>query len=208
MKIYLSGPITGTKDARERFERAGEEIRRQNYEPANPEAELREYAKKHSYDEIMEECYKLLDSCDGIYMMTGWEHSRGALLEWEYAKANAIPVRYQDIMPRMPPEKTRRDVLADVFCSCAGYFTEKYQKGSYRSARDAYNAASIIYVMGLGEKLFTEEDGKRFFGQAKEDDYEPGIFNTDQVRRCSEHIRAAQREENEAAIQRLLAHRK
>lgn len=206
-RVYLSGPITGTKDAEQRFKRAEDEVRQQHDEPVSPEAELRDYARTHTYDEIMEECYKLLAQCDEILMMTGWEHSKGALLEWEYAKANAIPIAYQGIMPRMPPEQIRRDVIVDAMHTFAGYFTERYTRGAYRSARDTYNAAITVYAMGIKEGLITDEDGKIFFGKEVGDHYEAGFFNTDLVRQCGDRIRKEQKEENDLVIQRLLSRR-
>lgn len=44
----------------------------------------------------MEYCFALLEMCDEIWMCGDWEESRGCNIEWGYAKARGIPIRYID----------------------------------------------------------------------------------------------------------------
>ena len=49
-------------------------------------------APKVPYEHYMELDLKLIESCDAIFMLPGWEDSRGSNLEMEHAKALGIPV--------------------------------------------------------------------------------------------------------------------
>lgn len=39
-----------------------------------------------THDEYMRVCLEMLKMCDAIYMIPGWETSKGATKEYEYAK--------------------------------------------------------------------------------------------------------------------------
>jgi len=86
MRVYLSGKITGLPDlqVRAQFARSAERLQKAGFETVNP-MEL-----DHTHDQFWES-YMRVDlqsmlTCDAIYMMPGWEHSRGAKLEYELAK--------------------------------------------------------------------------------------------------------------------------
>ena len=86
MRIYLSGPITGTNNFHKRFEDAEKKIKKMNrdIEIVNP---VKENAKLNTscYEEIMENSLKLLGGCDAIYMMKNWHSSNGCNREYGYA---------------------------------------------------------------------------------------------------------------------------
>lgn len=91
MRIYISGPITNVLDYKEKFARA-----EQNLKAKYPDAEIINPTVLDklplTYDEYMELDLRLLGMCEGIYMMEGWEDSKGANREYGYAlaKGNAI----------------------------------------------------------------------------------------------------------------------
>ena len=91
MRIYISGPITNVLDYKEKFARA-----EQNLKTKYPDAEIINPTVLDklplTYDEYMELDLRLLGMCEGIYMMEGWEDSKGANREYGYAlaKGNAI----------------------------------------------------------------------------------------------------------------------
>lgn len=97
MRIYLSGAITGTKDHEKRFQQAEEEVRKQF-----PEAEiinmasvtrpLNRTAKSLEHKDYMAMSFLLLGKCDAIYMIPGWEQSRGANQEYGYAVAKGMKI--------------------------------------------------------------------------------------------------------------------
>ena len=90
MKIYLSGPITGTDNYRENFQEA---IRRLNndgqYDIINP-AELCQVmpAATTSWEDYLQICIRLLEMADAIVMLPGWRESRGAQREYGFALAS------------------------------------------------------------------------------------------------------------------------
>lgn len=82
MKIYISGPISGTDDFMERFTRAEKALNNKHpgCEVVNP---ARELADKDFdlWEEYMGESLKMLCGCDTILMMRNWLFSRGAKIE-------------------------------------------------------------------------------------------------------------------------------
>lgn len=89
MKIYIAGPISGTTDYGERFEEAERAIQRKGHEAINP-VHIRSVietvgANAIRYDKLMNICKALVDACDAIYMMPGWQRSNGARQEHDEA---------------------------------------------------------------------------------------------------------------------------
>lgn len=86
MKIYISGPITNVIDYKEKFARA-----EHNLKAKYPDAEIINPTVLDklplTYDEYMELDLRLLGMCEGIYMLKGWEDSKGSNREYGYALA-------------------------------------------------------------------------------------------------------------------------
>ena len=93
-KVYISGPITGTQDYLERFERIENELPliHQGVEVINPAKVNANLPESTTWEEYMRMSLCMLSMCDGIYMMEGWQQSRGANLEYAYAKGMGITV--------------------------------------------------------------------------------------------------------------------
>lgn len=85
MKIYLSGAITGTNDYMERFKAAEEKLTLDGHTVFNPAAVNSMMPTETTYEEYMRVSFTLLDMCDVIYMMRGWQDSKGANREYGYA---------------------------------------------------------------------------------------------------------------------------
>ena len=85
-RIYISGPITGTKDYLERFGKAGLKLIEQGYKVINP-ACIAAVMPYLTYEEYMRLDLFLLDMCDAVYMLKGWQESKGANREYGYALA-------------------------------------------------------------------------------------------------------------------------
>ena len=83
MKIYISGPVTGTEDYQERFSAAEQII---NANAVNPVKETAGIPDGSPWETYMKACMKILADCDAIYMLEGWTGSRGARLEYLVAK--------------------------------------------------------------------------------------------------------------------------
>lgn len=88
MKIYISGAITGTYDYMERFAKVENELTEQGYSVVNPAKVNAQLPEDTSYEEYMKMSFCMLDMCNSIYMLKGWEKSCGANRELCYALAN------------------------------------------------------------------------------------------------------------------------
>ena len=95
MKIYISGAITGTDDYMERFAKAEKELTEQGYSVVNPAKVNAQLPEDTTYDEYMKMCFCMLDMCEAIYMLRGWEKSCGANREYGYAMAKKKTVFYE-----------------------------------------------------------------------------------------------------------------
>ena len=81
MKVYISGKITGTTDYKERFARAEEILKSQGHEAVNLCC-IDDGGEAKPWEWYMRRCIPLLTECDGIYLLKGWDASKGARLEW------------------------------------------------------------------------------------------------------------------------------
>lgn len=84
-RIYLSGAITGTIDYLDRFEKAEKELTEKGYVVINPAKVNAMMPVETTYEEYMKMSMTMLDMCDYIYMLKGWQQSRGANREYGYA---------------------------------------------------------------------------------------------------------------------------
>lgn len=85
-RIFISGPITNTHDYMERFKKAEIKLTSQGYLPINPTKFSQHLLDaKLKWDEFMDVTIILLKQCKQIYMLKGWENSRGAIMEYRYA---------------------------------------------------------------------------------------------------------------------------
>lgn len=84
-RIYISGAITGTTDYLDRFEKAEKELTEKGYVVINPAKVNAMMPVETTYEEYMKMSMTMLDMCDYIYMLKGWQQSRGANREYGYA---------------------------------------------------------------------------------------------------------------------------
>ena len=96
MRIYISGPITGTDDYMERFAKAEEKLTAAGYQVYNPAHANSYMPEGTTYEEYMDISFTLLKMADAIYMLDGWEQSRGANREYGYALGMGYKVMQQD----------------------------------------------------------------------------------------------------------------
>jgi len=81
MKIYISGKMSGIPEnrIRHRFNEAAEYLRTEGYTPVNPAVMFDNPGL--SYEEYMAIDIAMLEQCESIYMLRGWEDSPGAKTE-------------------------------------------------------------------------------------------------------------------------------
>lgn len=82
MRIYISGAISGTTDYMERFAAAEEKLKAQGHEVVNPAKVTESLPKSFTWKQYMRVALSAMAPCDAIYMLKGWEHSRGATIEY------------------------------------------------------------------------------------------------------------------------------
>lgn len=100
MKIYISGPISGLpfEKVKENFKKAETDLALNyclgdKFEPVNPfNNGLPTNAK---WEEHMRADLRLLLDCDAIYMLEGWEKSKGARIEYALAVDLKLDIQYQ-----------------------------------------------------------------------------------------------------------------
>lgn len=91
MKVYISGPITGLlyEEVEKAFNEAEVRLQERGYEVVNP---LKNGLPREStWNEHMRADLKLLLDCDAIYMLDGWNNSKGAMIELKLAFDLCIP---------------------------------------------------------------------------------------------------------------------
>lgn len=84
-RIYISGPITGNPEFQTQFERAFLYLTGKGYTPVNPAMSMHLLPADATYEEYMNIDLELLGMCNAIYMLNGWEKSKGACIELGYA---------------------------------------------------------------------------------------------------------------------------
>lgn len=95
MKIYISGAITGTDDFMERFEKAEKKLTDQGYSVVNPAKVNAQLPSDTDYEDYMRMSFCMLSMCETIYLLRGFEKSRGAKRELEFAKSEDMEIMYE-----------------------------------------------------------------------------------------------------------------
>lgn len=93
--IYISGKITGTTDYMERFAKAQAELEAKGYSVINPAAVNAMLPQNTTWEQYMDMSILMLDMCDSIYMLKGWEKSCGANRELGYAMAKDMIIMFE-----------------------------------------------------------------------------------------------------------------
>ena len=97
MKIYISGAITNNPNYKEDFERAEDYLQREypSADIINPALVNSFLPKSTTYEEYMRMSFCMLDMCDSIYLLKGFEKSCGANREYCYAMEKRKTIMYE-----------------------------------------------------------------------------------------------------------------
>lgn len=96
--VYISGPITGVLQSTIRFRETEKWLRNDGHKVLNP-MDIEDPTDNNLEEEelwiyYMKVALKMLLTADCIYMMEGWEKSKGARMEFQVATELNIPVHY------------------------------------------------------------------------------------------------------------------
>lgn len=111
MKVYISGPITGTKDYMERFSKAQKYLESKGYSVINPALVNSNLPKDTTYGEYMTMSLTMLTMCDTIYLLKGYEDSEGALIELNSAKLFGCKILYEMTPAHIYPRLLKSEVV-------------------------------------------------------------------------------------------------
>lgn len=105
MKIYISGSITNNENYKEQFMNA--EIALIKTYPKliwifNPAFDIDHFVEpeeleKWEWEDYMKFCIPILMDCDIIYMLKGWQESKGAKIEYKLAVALGYKVIFEEL---------------------------------------------------------------------------------------------------------------
>lgn len=96
-RVYISGPITTggapIEDNLARFFAVADAMAAAGVRAYNPASVKAEDWTQHDYMQFYLNC--VLPDCDAMFMLKGWEGSKGACIEHEYALSNGMTVLYE-----------------------------------------------------------------------------------------------------------------
>ena len=97
MKAFISGPMTDIEDFnRPRFNDTESKLIRLGFSVFNPSWLLVD--KEWTHEDVMPVDLAALSRCDILVQLEGWENSKGAKKEYDYAVANRISIITEDVL--------------------------------------------------------------------------------------------------------------
>ena len=93
MTIYISGPMAGIEGYEKNFKAAEMKMKESGHEVVNP-AEID--GEGMTREELLMLDLWMLEECNAIYMLKGWQQSCGATREYGFALGNHIEILYEE----------------------------------------------------------------------------------------------------------------
>ncbi|UAN47028.1 DUF4406 domain-containing protein [Serratia sp. JSRIV001] len=89
LKIMISGPMTGLPDFnRPAFNAVAESLRLSGFTVYNPAT----LTDGWTHEQYMVTTLQWVDEVDALYMLDGWEHSKGAVMEFDRILRHRVPL--------------------------------------------------------------------------------------------------------------------
>lgn len=86
MKVFISGQIRGMPEYNKpAFDRAEKLLTEQGYAVMNPIKLHPAYPEQFDHADYMHVCKAMIDICDKVYFLKGWQFSDGSNQEFRYA---------------------------------------------------------------------------------------------------------------------------
>jgi hypothetical protein len=104
-RMYISGKISDNANAEEDFKRGVMWAKGKGYHAINPYTIGMELAETFTHEEFMKIDFQLIEICDAIYMLRGWQNSKGAVMELQHAIAFDKSIFYEEEADRWEVEK-------------------------------------------------------------------------------------------------------
>lgn len=99
--LYVAGPYSGPTSAhvQENLHRAWRTsltLMKAGYATHCPHLNTQRMDGALDYEDFMRIDFEVIKRCDGVFLVSGWQHSPGTLREIAYAQERGIPV-YEDL---------------------------------------------------------------------------------------------------------------
>lgn len=91
-KCYLSGPITGVANYMDIFDKYEKELTLSGYSVINPARVNASMPTNTTWGDYMKMSMAMMELCDCIFLMPGWEKSKGASFERNYAEILGLDI--------------------------------------------------------------------------------------------------------------------
>ncbi len=164
LSVYMSGPMTGLPNNNvEAFNSYTKQWNDAGYVIVNP-ASFEEKAKETYTDWLKRDVSCLINSCNAIAMMPGWEKSNGARLEYSVACSLGYLV-FDATQPGKPFLVPEEEVDNRTVCEIADQLTSKDRQKVYGSPdEDFTRQANMLNALGYS---FTTPNGttRQIFAQ-------------------------------------------
>ena len=149
-KIYIAGPVTGDPDYMEKFNKAEEKLKNEGWTVINPVKVNANLPDDTTWDQYLRMGYTMLDICDSILMLHGFENSKGAVRELGYAQEQGITIYLDNWSPCIQDEILDEEVLAcDIYGNqMFGYLSYDSQQEDFVCENDyeiMYNVIGWVY---------------------------------------------------------------
>lgn len=110
LKIMICGPMTGLPDFnRPQFNEVAETLRRKGFTVYNPAT----LPAGWSHEQYMTVTLQWVEEVDALYMLDGWEHSKGAVMEFDRVLRNRVPLMQFQTLDAFRAAMMRSKTLMD-----------------------------------------------------------------------------------------------
>lgn len=109
LKVYISGPVTGNKEYKEQFGSMSYLLKREGHGAVNPVQIMEPVRRVLDYKTILNADLELLEGCDAVLFMPGWEDSKGCKKEYDKALRLGLKMFYTDTISKLPDDLIKQE---------------------------------------------------------------------------------------------------